>query len=219
MDYQDKSTKYYSNIRHDLIEFFGKKKNLKILEIGAAYGETLFYLKEKGIAKEAVAIELFEDKANKSNYKKIDRFIFGNINEIDLKEFDNYFDLILLPDVLEHIFDPKRTLDKMHALLKPDGEMVVSMPNIRHYSALLKIYIKGDFSYEENGLFDYTHLRFYCKKNMETLFECSNFKITKTESSLRNFKGKSISKILNSLTFNLFEEFFSTQYFFNLAKK
>ena len=219
MNYPDKSPNYFSNVRIDLIDFLGQKQNLKVLEIGAGYGETLFYLKEKGIAIETIGIELFEDKANKSNYKNIDRYIFGNINEIELTEYIDYFDLILLPDVLEHIFDPEITLDKMHALLKQDGNMVVSLPNIRHYSAFVKIYLKGNFQYEEDGLFDYTHVRFYCKKNMEDLFKRSNFEIIKTESSIRNFKGKSISKILNLLTFYTLEEFFTTQYFFRLVKK
>ena len=72
MNYEDKSADYYSSIRTVLIALFDEgKKGLKVLEIGAAYGETLFYLKEKGIAKEAIGIDLFEDK-NKENYKKID---------------------------------------------------------------------------------------------------------------------------------------------------
>lgn len=218
MDYKDKSTNYYSYIRHDLIAFLDRKKNLKVLEIGAAYGETLFYFKEKGIAKEAVGIELFEDKANLGNYKKIDQFIFGNINEIELSEFNNYFDLVLLPDVLEHIFNPKTTLDKVHGLLKDDGEIVLSMPNIRHYSAFVKIFLKGDFRYEESGIFDYTHVRFYCKKNIKELLESSSFEIQKTEGSIRNFKGKSLAKVVNKLTLGLIEPFLSPQYFF-MAKK
>ena len=218
MDYQDKSKNYYSNIRLDLVAFFDKKKGLKVLEIGAAYGETLFYLKEKGIAKEAVGIELYEDKSNISSYTNIDRFIFGNINEIDLSEYKNYFDLILLPDVLEHIFDPKLTLQKAHSLLNDTGEIIVSMPNIRHYSAFVKIFVKGDFSYDENGIFDYTHVRFYCKKNIQQLLEASNFQIINSEGSIRNFKGKSSAKIINNITFGAFEPFLSHQYFFKAKK-
>lgn len=218
MDYQDKSTNYYSNIRQDLIAFFDKKKDLKVLEIGAAYGETLFYMKENGIAKEAIGIELFEDTINKGNYKKIDRFIFGNINEIELPEYKNYFDLVLLPDVLEHIFEPKTALQKAHSFLNDKGEIVISMPNIRHYSAFLKIYLKGDFSYNESGIFDYTHVRFYCRKNIQELLESSDFQVLKQEGSIRNFKAQSFAKIINKLTFRLFEEFLSTQYFFKAKK-
>ena len=218
MNYEEKSKNYYTNIRYDLIEFFDKKKYFKVLEIGAAYGETLFYLKENGLANEAIGIELFQDEKNKNNYKKIDKFIFGNINEIDLLEYKNYFNLILLPDVLEHIYDPKKTLSIVHQLLSDDGEIVVSMPNIRHYSAFVRVFLKGNFSYDENGIFDYTHVRFYCKKNIQELLESSNFQIIKVEGSIRNFKGKSIAKIINKISFGLFEQFLSNQYFFKAKK-
>ncbi len=118
MNYEEKSKNYYSNIRYDLIEFFDKKKYFKVLEIGAAYGETLFYLKENGLANEAIGIELFQDEKNKNNYKKIDKFISGNINEIDLLEYKNYFNLILLPDVLEHIYDPKKNTKYCSSIIK-----------------------------------------------------------------------------------------------------
>jgi 2-polyprenyl-3-methyl-5-hydroxy-6-metoxy-1,4-benzoquinol methylase len=215
MNYYEKSTTYFSNIRTDLINLIdSNRKNLKILEIGAAYGETLFYLKQNNVASEVVGIDLFEDVNNKHNYKNLDRFIFGNIEDIDLIEYTDYFDLILLPDVLEHLIEPKPVLEKIKKYLKSDGKIIVSMPNIRHYSALHKIFIKGDFTYEESGIFDYTHMRFYCKKNIAELLLSSGYKVEKTQSSIVNFQGFSISKIINRMTLRLFEEFFSYQYFF-----
>lgn len=219
MNYESKESAYYANIRHDLINILDKgKTELKVLEIGAAYGETLFFLKQQGIAAEAVGVDIFEDVNNKSNYKELDRFIFGNIEETHFPEYEGYFDLILLPDVLEHLVEPKNVLAKVSSYLKKDGSIVVSMPNIRHYSAIIKILIKGDFRYEESGIFDYTHMRFYCRKNMVELIEGAGFIIERTESSIKNYKGKSGAKILNVLTLGVFEDFFSTQYFFHARK-
>ncbi len=112
----------------------------------------------------------------------------------------------------------KKTLSIVHQLLSDDGEIVVSMPNIRHYSAFVRVFLKGNFSYDENGIFDYTHVRFYCKKNIQELLESSNFQIIKVEGSIRNFKGKSIAKIINKISFGLFEQFLSNQYFFKAKK-
>lgn len=219
MNYKDKSKSYFSNIRHDLLALLSESdKNLKVMEIGAAYGETLYYIKSKGIASEVVGVDIFEDKKNKENYKNIDRFIFGNIENIDFPEYYNYFDLILLPDVLEHLIEPKNVLSKAHKYLKDDGFIIVSMPNIRHYSALNKIFIKGDFSYEESGIFDTTHLRFYCRKNIKELLESSGFKTIIEQGSIKNYRGNSITKIINKITFGIFEEFFSYQYFFKSKK-
>ncbi|WP_445718537.1 class I SAM-dependent methyltransferase [Flavobacterium sp.] len=219
MNYKDKSKSYFSNIRHDLLELLNESdKNLKVMEIGAAYGETLYYLKNKGIASEVVGVDIYEDKINKENYKNIDRFIFGNIEDIDFPEYYNYFDLILLPDVLEHLIEPKKVLSKVHKYLKQDGVIFVSMPNVRHYSALNKIFIKGDFGYEESGIFDTTHLRFYCRKNIKELLESSGFKTIIEQGSIKNYRGNSITKIINKITFGIFEEFFSYQYFFKSKK-
>lgn len=215
MNYEEKNREYYSNVRLDLISLINRNENeLKVLEIGAAYGETLFYLKNNKIATEVVGVDLFEDLNNKENYKKIDRFIFGNIEQIDLSDYYSYFDIILLPDVLEHLVEPKLVLKKIKKYLKTDGEIIVSMPNIRHYSALNKIFFKGDFRYEESGIFDYTHMRFYCRKNIKELLETSGYKVIKQQSSIKNYSGKSVTKIINMITFSLFEEFFSYQYFF-----
>ena len=215
MNYEEKNREYYSNVRLDLISLINRNENeLKVLEIGAAYGETLFYLKNNKIATEVVGVDLFEDLNNKENYKKIDRFIFGNIEQIDLSDYYSYFDIILLPDVLEHLVEPKLVLKKIKKYLKTDGEIIVSMPNIRHYSALNKIFFKGDFRYEESGIFDYTHMRFYCRKNIKELLETSGYKVIKQQSSIKNYSGKSVTKIINMITFTLFEEFFSYQYFF-----
>lgn len=220
MDYNNKSTEYFSNIRHDLIGLIDQthQKNLKVLEIGAAYGETLFFLKEKGIASFTVGVDIFEDLNNIKRYKNIDKFIFGDIEKMDFPEFENTFDLILLPDVLEHLDDPIKTLKKIHKYLKKDGEVIVSMPNIRHYSAFVKIFIKGNFDYEESGIFDYTHKRFYCKKNIKELIEKSSFNIIMVESSIKRYKGKSLAKLINIITLGFLEEFFSYQYFFKSKK-
>jgi len=219
MNYDKKGADYYSNIRLDLINLIDKKsQNLKVLEIGAAYGETLFYLKQNGIASEVVGVDIFEDAKNKQNYKPLDQFIFGDIEKIDLPEYFQHFDLILLADVLEHLFEPKSVLETLKKYLKEDGKIIISMPNIRYYSALYKIVFKGDFKYEESGIFDYTHVRFYCRKNIQELLETAGYKVLKQESSIINYQGKSMAKLINLITFGIFEEFFSTQYFFVVKK-
>lgn len=219
MNYESKNSDYFSNVRLDLIHLLDDSiKNIKVLEIGVGYGETLYYLKEKGIAIESIGIDIFENKINKDYYKPIDKYIFGNIEELELLEYNNYFDLIILADVLEHLIEPNIVLKKVHQYLNSEGEILVSMPNIRHISALNKIFLKGDFKYEESGIFDYTHYRFYCLKNMILLFENNNFKIIKQIGAINIYKGKSFTKIINKLTLNFFNEFLSKQIFFYLKK-
>lgn len=220
MNYENKQESYYNNIRHDLINFIGEiKEKSRFLEIGAAYGATLHFLKEKRFASEVVGVELYQDQENLNRYKLLDDFYFGDIETINLDKYQEYFDFIILADVLEHISEPKKVLEKIKPLLKKDGRVIISMPNIRHYSSFVKIFIKGNFEYEESGIFDYTHARFYCKKDMIVLFEQAGYTVKICESSIEKYKDKSTAKIINKLTFGLFEEFFSVQYYLNVIKK
>ena len=219
MNYKDKNEDYYSNVRLDLISLIDKNQDhKKILEIGAAYGSTLNYLKLEGIASEVVAIDLFEDIQNKERYKEVDNFIFGDIEKLDLSQYNNYFDVILLPDVLEHLIDPQATLTKIKSLLKNNGSILISIPNIRHYSVLKKIFIQGDFRYEESGILDYTHMRFFCKKNIIDLVINSQLHLNTITSSIKLYKGKSTAKIFNRFTFGFFEEFLTIQYLVKSSK-
>jgi len=208
-----KNESYYSNIRLDLVNLITKKEHFKVLEVGAAYGETLMYLKEKRNAEEVVGFDLNYDESKKDLYNKTDEFIFGDIEKTSLDQYQNYFDVIILADILEHLENPQEVLKKLKQNLKKDGEIIASIPNIRTFSALHKIYIKGGFSYEDEGLFDNTHLRFFCKKDMITLFNKSGFKVSYIESALKNYNQKSFKKNINKITFGLLEEFLTTQYF------
>jgi 2-polyprenyl-3-methyl-5-hydroxy-6-metoxy-1,4-benzoquinol methylase len=186
-------------------------KGLKVLEIGAGYGATLSYLKEKNIAEEVVGVDIPSNKGT-SPFKNIDQFFYEDIEKFEFKQYEGYFDYIILADVLEHLIHPREVLEKMQHLLKDEGEVLISIPNIRHWKGVSKVFLKGDFTYEESGLFDYTHLRFFCKKNIKELVEKSGFQISKIVSSIKIYKKRSPSKILNAITFGIFEEFLSVQY-------
>ena len=212
MKYEDKNESYYTNVRLDLLSLLPENYHgIKVLEIGAGSGSTLAYLKANKIATEVIGLDIPESKRN-VNSDLVDKFIYGDIEKLNLEEYEDYFDCILLADVLEHLVDPDKVLKKAKRLLKEDGIILVSMPNIRHFKAFIKIFIKGNFSYEESGTFDYTHLRFFCKGDIQKLIYKGGFDIEKIVSSIKIYKGKSMSKLINKLTFGIFEEFFSVQY-------
>ena len=95
--------------------------------------------------------------------------------------------------------------------------MIASIPNIRSKEAFRKIYLKGDFGYTSQGLFDKTHYRWFCKKNMIELMTPEKFSIVSVVSNLE-FKEGSGTRTFNRLTFRLFEEFLTVQ-FITVSKK
>lgn len=74
-------------------------------------------------------------------------------------------DCIIYGDVLEHLADPW-TLLKQHAeYLAPDGTVLVCIPNVEHWSFAHRL-LNGSFDYEDSGLLDRTHLRWFTARNL-----------------------------------------------------
>ena len=78
------------------------------------------------------------------------------------------FDVIVLADVLEHLVDPWAVLKDALRYLKPGGRVVLSIPNLANYAVRLKL-LAGDFRYQDFGIYDRTHLRFFTRGTVEEL--------------------------------------------------
>ncbi len=209
--YNIKESNYYSNIRYDIINLINCS-NCNILELGCGNGETLLELKRQGKAKFIAGIDIV-DLGKK---EKLDKFILGDIEEIELDIFHNYFDVIICADVLEHLKDPWDVVKILKNLLKKDGILIASIPNIREIKTLISIALKGDFKYSDSGILDKTHLRFFCKKNILELFEQAGFEVIKITN---NLNPKSKRFIFNLITFGMFEEFLTVQYLLVAKRK
>jgi 2-polyprenyl-3-methyl-5-hydroxy-6-metoxy-1,4-benzoquinol methylase len=86
------------------------------------------------------------------------------------------FDRVILLDVLEHMVHPEQHLKEIRDLLRPDGQVIVSVPNIANISVRLLL-LSGKFDYMERGIMDKTHLRFFTRKTARALLEQHGFEI------------------------------------------
>ncbi len=216
--YRNKPIDYFAHARKDLISLIPKIDNCKLLEIGASGGGTLLEIKRSGLASEVVGIDLMTLENSLQQHQELDNFIVGNIEEIEIPYAENYFDVIICGDVFEHLVDPWKLVKRLSFHLKPGGYLITSIPNIRIKSAMTKIYFEGNFGYTEDGVFDKTHLRFFCKKNMRELLTTDQLEIVSTRRNF-DFTPGSKGSIFNKLTFNLFEEFLALQFLFLIKKK
>lgn len=87
------------------------------------------------------------------------------------------FDRILLLDVLEHLRDPSPVLQGTRRLLAQRGKLIVSVPNGVNLTVRLRV-LFGQFRYEDRGILDWSHLRFYTKKTIRTLLDQHGYRIT-----------------------------------------
>ena len=209
--YNMKAEDYFTHCRMDLLGAIPPGGKKKILEIGAGTGETLLQAKALGLADEVVGVELVPlDKSNQC-HPAMDRFLIGDVEKMALPFEENYFDVILCGDVLEHLMDPWTTVGRLAAYLKPDGYFIASIPNVREIKTVLKIVLKGNFKYNDAGILDRTHLRFFCKQDMLELFEQNGLSVLETISNLE-LLGRGKRMLLNKLTFGAFSEFLEGEY-------
>jgi SAM-dependent methyltransferase len=103
------------------------------------------------------------------------------VHEADLDferpQFAKPFSFIVCGDVLEHVRDPKKTMQWLRAQLAPGGRLVASLPNSGHWYFRLTV-LRGRFPADDRGLFDRTHLHFYTWDGWNELFEGAGLKIT-----------------------------------------
>ena len=78
------------------------------------------------------------------------------------------YDVIVCADLIEHLKQPEKLLGQLNELLKPDGRLVLSIPNVAHI-ALVSDLIEGIFEYRQEGLLDATHLRFYTRASLSRM--------------------------------------------------
>ncbi len=104
------------------------------------------------------------------------------------------FDVIVMADVLEHLVDPGSVLETIVAssLLEDNGYLVISIPNAGHEAVLAEL-INGRFTYQDTGLLDSTHLRFFTLASLRELLEQSGFFITQIERTHRTAQQTSLA--------------------------
>jgi SAM-dependent methyltransferase len=88
----------------------------------------------------------------------------------DLPSLDARFDYVLLADVLEHLQHPERVVAWTLRYLKPDGRLLISVPNVAHLYVRWKL-LWGAFDYQDRGILDRTHLRFFTRKTFAAFIE------------------------------------------------
>lgn len=109
------------------------------------------------------------------------------VSEAEFRRFSQT-DAWVFGDTLEHLQDPWRVLTRLRANLSEDGYVIVSLPNSQHWSFQARLSV-GLFRYENDGLFDRTHLRFFTRTTLVELFDSTGFRIEQAVPRIFNFPG------------------------------
>lgn len=165
---------YFNHVRQDISPLLPEFAD-HVLEVGCGIGSTLAWLKQSGRCGTSVGVEL-DPAAAESAREVVDEIYCGNAETIDLGS--HRFDLVLLLDVLEHLVDPWRFLERLRKKhLQPGAMVIASIPNIRNYRVIKALVFRGEFNYQDAGILDRTHLRFFTRSSAMKLMSTGGMHI------------------------------------------
>lgn len=186
------------------------KKNSDVLEFGCANGRLTKYMKEK-LGCKVTIVEIDQEAGKEASMYASKSFIGledGNIEEFQWN--DNLkgekYDFIIFADVLEHLRDPENVLSRCKAFLKEFGSIVVSIPNVGNNSLLASLY-KNEFEYQNIGLLDNTHIKFYTYNTFKRMLGRLDYKMIYETGTYNKIGENEIPVSLNEIPKNLRKSF------------
>lgn len=174
---------YYPSPRTDFPELFNLIRESgpvggRALDVGCGVGHLGSVLLSMGFT-EVWGVEPNRDAAHAAE-ERLTRVIHGPFPAQALRDAGP-FDLVLMADSLEHIHDPWSALQEVRSLLTPSGRLVLSVPNISHFSVIVGL-LHGDWTYAESGLLDATHVRFFTPSSLEHALSAAGFVLSRRTS-------------------------------------
>jgi 2-polyprenyl-3-methyl-5-hydroxy-6-metoxy-1,4-benzoquinol methylase len=169
-----------------------------VLDVGCSAGYFSKLLTEE---KSCVVdgLELDESDAETARQNGCRSVVVGNVEELELKDsFDVGYDAIVFADVLEHLLDPASVLAKSADILNPGGKILFSIPNMANASIRLQL-LQGNFDYEDEGLLDRTHLRFYTLQTINEMVNASGLELLELDATTFDVTEEITDKVLHRI--------------------
>lgn len=149
----------------------------KLIEIGCSSGALAREYKKSSPHCHYIGVEI------DSYYAELAKRYCDESFTLDIENADDAFwtansdrDCWIFGDTLEHLKDPWFVLKKIRGVIPSAGSIVVCIPNAQHWSLQAKLSV-GDFRYQDSGLLDRTHLRWFTRQTMIEMFDQTGFKV------------------------------------------
>lgn len=165
----------------------------RVLELGCATGYLSGYMESglgclvTGLEYDAASAEIARGRASEVYTADLDA-----PNALGPAEGSAPYDVLFAAAVLEHLKDAPGLLRAVRQLLKPNARVIVSLPNIAHWSVRLAL-LRGRFDYTDYGIMDRTHLHFYTARTGRALLEDNGYAVESF-----HVAGSGLQNVLNT---------------------
>lgn len=217
----DLSTKTYHNSGNQRLLREIRLLHLKpelVLDVGCGAGDNARHLQADGWTVDGITLSSDESIAAKTWCRHV--WIHNLENGLPGSTPNGSYRIIVASHVLEHICYPAKLLRDCYNELNPQGYLLVALPNLLFWKNRMKI-AAGYFTYEEYGLMDYTHFRWYTFQSAQALLQNNGFYVEKAIADgyfplwkIRHILPNSISEKIDRLFSQVFPGLASYQMIF-----
>ncbi|MEW6441364.1 MAG: glycosyltransferase [bacterium] len=154
----------------------------RILDVGCGCGHLGKFLKERERSCEVWGVEM-DPAAAREAEGRLDRVAVADACRWAPPAGSGTFDTIVFADVLEHTIDPKAVLERYLCWLQPAGSVVLSVPNARFWGVLQHL-AEGSWTYQDQGILDRGHLRFFTRKEIMRLLDACGLEAEEVQANV-----------------------------------
>jgi 2-polyprenyl-3-methyl-5-hydroxy-6-metoxy-1,4-benzoquinol methylase len=187
---------YGETDNEDVLRGLGKISG-RLLDVGSGAGSWGPRLRAAG-AHELVALDPSAEAIALAG-ESYDRAVLGTVEDTRLEQLGGEpFDVIIVADVLEHLIDPWRALHILRSWAAPGALLAVSVPNLRFYRLVGNLVLRGEFEYEQWGVRDWTHLRWFTRRSLARTLASSGWEPARWVTTSTP-KGRLLAKLSEQL--------------------
>lgn len=158
----------------------------KVVEIGSSSGALAREYRKINPDCEYVGVEIDPDYAEASA-QHCTQVILGNVERLTSEQYATLLDADcwVFADALEHLYDPWSLLGKVRLAAGQAPEVIACVPNAQHWGVQVALN-SGRFFYQDSGLLDRTHIRWFTRMTLLNLFADAGYGIAEMKARLLN---------------------------------
>lgn len=156
-----------------ILSWMSNRRENRVLDVGCSSG--LLGARVRSLGHHVTGVDYMEIPGVRD---ALDDFVLADLDDGDLSKVEGTYDVILCGDVLEHLRQPGNLLEQAAAKLNPGGSILVSVPNFAHWYPRLRSAL-GLFDYDQRGILDSTHVRFFTKRSFEGLVRSKGLSVAR----------------------------------------
>jgi len=156
----------------------------RVVEIGCSSGILAKMFRQINPGCEYIGVEVDPEYARISR-EWCSKVLVGNVERMEEDVFGTLFpsDCWVFGDVLEHLYDPWALLKRIRGRLQKGASIAACIPNAQHWTVQVQLNL-GYFQYQDMGIMDRTHIRWFTKSSIKEMFQSAGYEIVHASSRI-----------------------------------